>query len=170
MINRINAEYVPRMRVLIFADLMYYCTVIIENTQAQYFDNLISNCSECSQEWLWLCIKFAKINSLFLATFSEHILLFCQNKVENTATCWFEGGLFTKIYSLFHCFVWHRFPPSPPPPPPPRPLSILIHIQFTYQGGILPSDIDSSFWHSISFLATRIGFLISVKKFKFKLC
>ena len=30
------------MKVLIFANLMYYYIVIYENTQAQYFDNLIS--------------------------------------------------------------------------------------------------------------------------------
>ena len=42
MKNRISSEYVPRMKVLIFADLMYYCIVIIENTRAQYFDKLVS--------------------------------------------------------------------------------------------------------------------------------
>ena len=41
MINRISSEYVPMMKVLIFADFMYKCIVIIENTQAEYFDNLI---------------------------------------------------------------------------------------------------------------------------------
>ena len=33
---RISSENVPRMKVFIFADLMYYSIVIIENTQAQY--------------------------------------------------------------------------------------------------------------------------------------
>ena len=42
MKNKISSEYVPRMKVLIFADFMYDHIVIIENTQAQYFDNLIS--------------------------------------------------------------------------------------------------------------------------------
>ena len=38
MTNRISSEYVPRMKVLIFADFMYYHIVIVENTQAQYID------------------------------------------------------------------------------------------------------------------------------------
>ena len=42
---RISSENVPRMKVLIFADLIYDRIIITENTQAQYFDTLISNCT-----------------------------------------------------------------------------------------------------------------------------
>ena len=47
MKTRISSEYVhvPRVKVLIFTNLMYLCIIIVENTQAQYFDNLISNCT-----------------------------------------------------------------------------------------------------------------------------
>ena len=41
MKNRISWEYVTRMKEHIFADFMYYRIVIVENTQEQYFDNLI---------------------------------------------------------------------------------------------------------------------------------
>ena len=43
MKTRISSEYIPRMKVLTFADLMYHRIVIVENTQAQCFDSLISN-------------------------------------------------------------------------------------------------------------------------------
>ena len=42
MKNRISSEYVPRIKVLIFADFLYYSIVIVKNTQTQYFGNLIS--------------------------------------------------------------------------------------------------------------------------------
>ena len=80
MINRISSEYVPRMKVLIFADFMYFPIVIVENTQAQYFDNY-----------------------LFLATFSKPVLVFVRiTKWKSEATYRFERVLFTVTYSLFH--------------------------------------------------------------------
>ena len=43
-IDRISTEYVPRMKVLI---LQILCTAIVENTRAQYFDNLIRKLYAC---------------------------------------------------------------------------------------------------------------------------
>ena len=58
---------------------MSYPIVIIENTLAQYFDNLISNCMRVfSTMTIWLCIKFKNINALFLATYAEPILVFVR--------------------------------------------------------------------------------------------
>ena len=55
--------------------------VMVENTLAHYLVNLVSNCTQIfSTMTIWLCIKFANINALFLATFSG----FCQNiEMEN---------------------------------------------------------------------------------------
>ena len=39
---RIGSEYVPRIKIIIFADFMYYSIVIVADTHAQNFDNLIS--------------------------------------------------------------------------------------------------------------------------------
>ena len=50
MKNRISSEYVPRMKVIIFTDFMYYCIVIIEKTQAQYFESNKKIVRECSQQ------------------------------------------------------------------------------------------------------------------------
>ena len=43
--NRMSSELynVPRMKVVIFADLLYFHIVIVKNTQVQYFDNLKSS-------------------------------------------------------------------------------------------------------------------------------
>ena len=58
-----------------------------------------------------LYIKFGNINALFLATFSEPILFFCQNnEMENGSNLPFEQDIFANFYSLLHCFVWRRFP------------------------------------------------------------
>ena len=62
---------------MVFADFMYYHNVIIKNTQAQYFNNLISK--------LWTSVlnndntvkhQVSQYNALFLAAFSEPILVF----------------------------------------------------------------------------------------------
>ena len=105
--------YVPRMKVLIFADLMYYRIVTVENTQAQSFANLISNCTRVfSTKTTWLCIKIGDINALFLATFSEPILVSVRTR-KKTASYRFERALFAKkkqkkkkkLFFFFHCFV-----------------------------------------------------------------
>ena len=41
MNNRIYSEYVPRTKSLIFVDFVYYRIVIVENTHAQYFGNML---------------------------------------------------------------------------------------------------------------------------------
>ena len=69
----------PRTEVFLFADLMYYRIVIVENIQAQYFDNLTST-GVFSPMTIWLCIKFANTNALFLATFSEPILVLSEQR------------------------------------------------------------------------------------------
>ena len=57
MENRIS-EYAPGMKVLIFADLIYYHIVIVKNTLAQYFDNHTSNCMPVfSTMTILLCIS-----------------------------------------------------------------------------------------------------------------
>ena len=50
LINIISSAYVPRLNVIILAELMYYHFVIVENTQAQYFDNPVSFVGECFQQ------------------------------------------------------------------------------------------------------------------------
>ena len=57
-----------KVSVLLYsADLMYY----VENTQAQYFDKLISYCTRfISTMAILLCIKFSNIKALFLAALS----------------------------------------------------------------------------------------------------
>ena len=88
MENRISSEYVPRMKVLIFADFMYYCIVIIENTQAQYFDNLISKlCISILSNDNMVKHQVSQFNALFLATFFEPVLVFVRTtKFKSTAT------------------------------------------------------------------------------------
>ena len=55
---------------------MYYRIVILENTQAQ---NFMSNCMWVfSAMTIRLGIMFANIDALFLATFSEPILVFIR--------------------------------------------------------------------------------------------
>ena len=114
--KRISSEYIPRMKVLIFADSMYYRFVIVEMIQTQYFYNLVSNCRRVF--WtitLRLCIKFANINALFLATFYEPILVFVRTtKLKTTATYRFERALLHTSLVFFHCYIWCRFPPGYP--------------------------------------------------------
>ena len=72
MKNRISSEYVPRLKVLTFADLMCCRIVVIENTQAQYFDSLISNYTRVfSTMTIRFCINFANflLHSLSLSWF-----------------------------------------------------------------------------------------------------
>ena len=64
----ITSAHATKMKVFIFADLMNYL-IIVENTQAQYFDNLTRNCMQVfSTMTIHSCIKFANINALFHAT------------------------------------------------------------------------------------------------------
>ena len=73
--------------------------IIVENTQAQYFYNLIRNCARVfSTMTIRSFIKFANINALFLATYAEPILVFVR-----TTTYRFEWDFFATINSLFHC-------------------------------------------------------------------
>ena len=76
---RISSAYATRIKVhvLIFADLINYHIVIFENTQAQYFDNLTRN----STMTVHSCVKFGNINALFLATYTEPILVFVRKKI-----------------------------------------------------------------------------------------
>ena len=101
---RISSAYATRMKVLIFADLRNYCIVIVENTKAQYFDNLSEICMGVySPMTMHSCIKFANIqnvNALFLATYAELILVFVRNKeIANTCNLQFVWVLFATIYS-----------------------------------------------------------------------
>ena len=81
MKNRISSEYAPRMKVLIFANLMYYRIVIVENTQAQCFDNLISNCARVfSTMTCDYASTLSNINAFFLAPFTEPILVFAEQR------------------------------------------------------------------------------------------
>ena len=68
MKNRISSEYVPRMKVLTFADMMYYHIVIVENTQAQCFDASFLNNDNTAMHQL----------CQFLATCSKPILVFVK--------------------------------------------------------------------------------------------
>ena len=64
---RVRSAYATRLKVLIFADLMNYRHIIVENTQAQYFDNLTRTSTRVvSTMTLPSCINFANINALFL--------------------------------------------------------------------------------------------------------
>ena len=79
MKNRISSEYIPRIKVLIFVDFMYYSIAIIENTQAQYFDNLISKlCGSLLNNDNTVMHQVDQYNALFLATFSAPILVFVR--------------------------------------------------------------------------------------------
>ena len=66
------------MKVLIFADLMYCHTVTVENTQAQYFDNLIFLKRVFTTMTIRLCIKFANTDALLQATVSEVVLVLSE--------------------------------------------------------------------------------------------
>ena len=69
------------MKVPIFADFMYYHIVIIENTQAQYFDNLISKlCVSVLNNDNMVKHQVSQYNALFLATFSEPTLVFIRTR------------------------------------------------------------------------------------------
>ena len=81
---RINSAYATRMKVIIFAYIMNYRIIIVENTQAQYFDNLTRNCTQVFSTMTFdsvTCIKFANINTLFLATYAELILVFIRDTI-----------------------------------------------------------------------------------------
>ena len=104
------------MKILIFADFMYKCIVIVENTQAQYFDNLIrklyASVLKNDNTVMHQVCQYARINALFLATFSEPILVFVRiTKWKTTTIYQFERVLFTITHSLFHSLLWHRFSP-----------------------------------------------------------
>ena len=65
-------------------DIKKYRIVGVEKTQRQYFDNLICNCMRVLNNDKWFCIRCTSINGLFLPTYSEPILFFCQkNDMEN---------------------------------------------------------------------------------------
>ena len=87
---------------------MNYC-IIIENTQAQYFNNLTRNCTRVfSTMTINSCIKFANLNDLLLASYAEPILAFCQkNGIANKCNLLLIQALFSTIYSPFHCYIWH---------------------------------------------------------------
>ena len=86
MKKRISSEYVPRMKVpsvLIFADLMHYYIVIIQNTQKQYFDNLISKAGVLSNDSAIMLLQRQCGYASSLPTYVPD-LAFCQNnKMEN---------------------------------------------------------------------------------------
>ena len=66
---------------------MYYHIVIVENTQAQYFDNLISKFWVILNNDNMVMHQVSQYNALFLATFSEPILVFVRTmKKKLTAT------------------------------------------------------------------------------------
>ena len=70
-----SSEYVPRMKVFMFADFMYYCIVIIVNIQTQHFDNLINKlCASVHNNDNTVKHQVSQNNALFLVTFSEPIL------------------------------------------------------------------------------------------------
>ena len=72
------------MKALLLADLMNYRIIIVENTQAQFFDNLSRNCTQVfSAMKIHSGIKFANINALFLAAYSEPILVCQKNEIAN---------------------------------------------------------------------------------------
>ena len=97
MKSRISSEMEPRMKA--FADLIYYRIVIVENTEAQYFGNAYSTMT------IHLCIKSDNMNALFLATYSEPIMVFVRKtKWKTTVIYRFERELCIKVYSLFHFF------------------------------------------------------------------
>ena len=84
MKNRISSEYVLRMKVFIFADFMYYRIVIVANTWAQYFDNLISKlCASVLNNDNTVKHQVRQYNALFLATFYEPILVFVRTTNDN---------------------------------------------------------------------------------------
>ena len=73
---------------------MYLCIVIVENTQAQYFDILIRKLyASVLNNTIRSCIKFANINALFLASFSDPVLFF-----------FFFFFFFFFVVFLFVCF------------------------------------------------------------------
>ena len=82
---------------------MYYRIVIIENTQAHYFDYFISGlCTSVLKNDNTVKHQVSKYNALFFATFSELILVFVRTtKWKSTATYRFERVLFTITYSIF---------------------------------------------------------------------
>ena len=59
--------------------LIELCIIIVENTQAQYVDNLTRNCRRVfSTMTIHSCKKVANIKALFLATYTEPILVFVR--------------------------------------------------------------------------------------------
>ena len=75
-----SPAYEPKVKLLIFADLMNYRIIVVESSQAQYFDNLTNNCTRTfSIMTIHSCIKFANTNALFLVTYAEPILVFVRN-------------------------------------------------------------------------------------------
>ena len=84
MKNKISSEYVPRNKVLTFADFMHYRIVIVENTQSQYFDNLL--CASVLKNDSTVKHQVSQYNALFLPTLSEPILVFVRKaKWKSTA-------------------------------------------------------------------------------------
>ena len=89
---------------LFFADFMYYRIVIVENTRAQYFDNLIWKlCASILNNGYTVKHQVSHYNVLFLATFSEFILFLCIC----VFVCFFFLFFFFVCFFLcvFFCFV-----------------------------------------------------------------
>ena len=63
--NKMSSEYEPKMKVPIFANLIYYRIAIVENIQTQYFYNIISNCMRVFSTLTTRFASFANINALF---------------------------------------------------------------------------------------------------------
>ena len=82
----ISSVYSPGLKCVIYADLMNYHTIIVENTQAHYFDNLSDNLYTKFRRYEDPgsvlnnddTIKFADINTLFIVTYAEPILVFVR--------------------------------------------------------------------------------------------
>ena len=92
---------------IIFADLMNLCIIFVENTQAQYFDNLTRNCTQVfSTMTIYSCIRFANINALFLDTYAESVLVFVRKTKYQTSATYRLYGPFSQQSIVFFTVLY----------------------------------------------------------------
>ena len=94
MKTRINSAFVPRVKVLIFADLMNYHIIIVEYIQAQCFDNLIIR--NCVRVFSTMTIRFdenknklgicTKGESTYICRFDE--LPYYHRRIHSSTVFW----------------------------------------------------------------------------------
>ena len=105
--NKNNLKVLRRTRVLIFADLMYYHIVIVVNTQAQYFDKRMCNCTGVfSTMTIRLCINC--VNKILVSCFTIYVkvILIATSLGINEVVLMSVHCNMEAIYYVMSAYVW----------------------------------------------------------------